>query len=387
MNRRVWQISGGRGPERRFPMLDALRGMAVLAVVLLHAAQECGANANASYGMVTTQLRVGVTLFFLLSGFLLYRPYALALARFDARPSLGGYAVRRMLRIVPAYWVALTVLAVWPGLPGVFTRDAWIYYGFAQSYRNSWALAGIAPAWSLSVEVAFYTLLPLLGELLRRVATSRGPDERRSLQLRALALLGVASLALRGVGHGLGNAHLQTMIFTHFLWFALGMSVAVWSVETEVSGLQSRAARFVERNSGVCWLVAAAAYAVLCAAPIFPRAWAPGQTAWSVTTEHVLYACVALALLLPAVFGDRGNGWPRRVLASPTLRWFGLISYSLFLWHYPLLSALAARGASQWLPGWPLLSLCLVSLPPILAISWLSYAWIERPMLRWGRPE
>jgi peptidoglycan/LPS O-acetylase OafA/YrhL len=67
-------------------------------------------------------------------------------------PSLVRYAQRRVLRIVPAYWLALTVLALWPGLEGVFTSESWVYYGFVQSFRVDWIFRGLAPAWSLSVE-------------------------------------------------------------------------------------------------------------------------------------------------------------------------------------------------------------------------------------------
>jgi peptidoglycan/LPS O-acetylase OafA/YrhL len=85
-------------------------------------------------GDYTARLDIGVTVFFLISGFLLYRPFVLA--RFhEAQPVRGrDFARRRLLRIVPAYWLALTVLAIYPGLVGIWTHDWWIYYGFLQIY-------------------------------------------------------------------------------------------------------------------------------------------------------------------------------------------------------------------------------------------------------------
>ena len=53
--------------------------------------------------------------------------------------------------------------------------------------------------------------------------------------------------------------------------------------------------------------------------------------------EHVLYALCCVLLLLPAIFGDARGGWPRRLLATPALAWFGLVSYGVFLYHAPLL--------------------------------------------------
>ena len=70
---------------------------------------------------LTFQLKDGVTLFFVISGFLLYRPFVAARAAARTGPAPGKYARRRVLRIVPGYWVALTVLALVFGLPHVFS--------------------------------------------------------------------------------------------------------------------------------------------------------------------------------------------------------------------------------------------------------------------------
>jgi peptidoglycan/LPS O-acetylase OafA/YrhL len=68
------------------------------------------------------------------------------------RPRLSAYASRRFLRIVPAYWVALTVVAIWIGLPDVFTWSGVpIYYGFGQVYDQMRSLGGLPQAWSLCV--------------------------------------------------------------------------------------------------------------------------------------------------------------------------------------------------------------------------------------------
>ncbi len=123
------------GTRRHFELFDSLRGIAVLSVLAFHIGAASLANATARYGVYTSQLLLGVTIFFLISGFLLYRPYAMAQFAGAQTPATGIYARRRFLRIVPAYWAALTLLAVWPGLEGVFTGDWWVYYGLFQSYR------------------------------------------------------------------------------------------------------------------------------------------------------------------------------------------------------------------------------------------------------------
>src|SRR3954466_7787357 len=97
----------------------------------------------------------------------------------------------RALRIVPAYWLALTVLALAPGLPDVFTGRWWVYYGLLQAYDPSWFDKGIVNAWSLSTEVAFYALLPVYAWVAPRVA--RGVRT----ELALLALLAGASMVAR----------------------------------------------------------------------------------------------------------------------------------------------------------------------------------------------
>ena len=125
-------------PDGRHPPLDGLRALAAIAVLLTHAAIYSGlAAAGGDTGRVAQRLEVGVAVFFVISGFVLYRPFLLA--RLDARelPRVGRYAGRRALRIVPAYWLALTVAAIALSLPGVFSLSGIVtYYGFGQIYAT-----------------------------------------------------------------------------------------------------------------------------------------------------------------------------------------------------------------------------------------------------------
>ncbi|HWH92968.1 MAG TPA: acyltransferase family protein, partial [Baekduia sp.] len=117
----------------RFPAVDGLRAVAVLAVVVTHTAFISGFNGHGFLGEITARLDSGVALFFVISGFLLYRPFVAGRYRGERGPKVTHYARRRVLRIVPAYWLALTVLAIWPGLAFVFTDKWWIFYGFLQN--------------------------------------------------------------------------------------------------------------------------------------------------------------------------------------------------------------------------------------------------------------
>jgi peptidoglycan/LPS O-acetylase OafA/YrhL len=183
------------GSAGRSQAIDVLRALAALSVLAMHVGHASGANVAAPYGAFTSHLNVGVTLFFLITGFLLYRPWAAAFLAGRAGPSLASYARRRILRIVPAYWFALTVLATWPGLKGVFTEDWWVYYGFAQSYRVDWTFSGLQPAWSLSVEMHYYALLPVYAGAVSLVGRGRG----RRVRL-GIAAGGLVVLAATGMG-------------------------------------------------------------------------------------------------------------------------------------------------------------------------------------------
>jgi peptidoglycan/LPS O-acetylase OafA/YrhL len=95
-----------------------------------------------------------------------------------------------------------------------------------------------------------------------------------------------------------------------------------------------------------------------------------------VVGEHLLYAGVALGLLLPAVFGDRAGGWPRRVLANRWLAALGLISYGVFLWHLTIAIKLSGEGIDGFVP------LTLLTAATAIPIAALSYVLLERPLLR-----
>src|SRR5439155_14852002 len=138
-------------------------------------------------------LQSGVTLFFVLSGFLLYRPFAQAALNGTARPSIRRYLRNRALRILPAYWTVLLV-SVGAGATVVAATESGNLVGrlgpgqlsasllLVQSYRPSTIFTGLQPAWSLCVEAAFYVLLPL-------AALAASARRRRSVWLPPALLL------------------------------------------------------------------------------------------------------------------------------------------------------------------------------------------------------
>src|SRR4051812_17571964 len=177
----------------RFPLFDSLRAIAALCIFGTHAYAILLFSDSSPLRQYAARLDVGVPIFFAISGFLLYRPFVKARLDGDAVPPTGAYAWRRLLRIGPAYWVALTVIALATSLPLVFTlADGPLLYGFGQVYKPGLAIGGLTQAWSLCVEAAFYLFLPLYALAMRSL-----PIRTREGRFRA-ELAGVAVLVVAG---------------------------------------------------------------------------------------------------------------------------------------------------------------------------------------------
>ena len=348
--------------RERLPYVDSLRAIAALSVLGFHAAFVLDEVGGAGLGPWLAELDVGVVLFFAISGFLLYRPFVVARLEGAPLPSLRDYARRRVLRIVPAYWVVLTVIVVTVGREGVFTAEGIpTYYGFLQSLRPETVTGGIAQAWTLGVELSFYAVLPLLALAARRLGS----------EWALLAALFAGSVAFKAVAAAIadpdGPAYLPLLISlpAQLDHFVVGMALAVVS-----AGGGGEAERLVERAPWLPWLGAAAAFALLGA-----DLGAGGAVARELT-DHALQSVVALGLLLPAVLGAaRGGGWVRRLLGRPELAWAGMVSYGVYLWHLDVLRELDASG----LPGPAVVALGLALSLGLGAASWYG---IERRFVR-----
>ena len=349
----------------RFPGIDSVRAIAALSVLAYHLAIHLRLVGEGGLSPYAVQLNIGVAIFFVISGFVLYRPFAAARARGGPLPPTLPYAVRRVLRIVPAYWVALTIVALVLGLSEVFTpRGLVTYYGFLQIYQKETIIGGIGPAWTLCIEVTFYAALPLWARLVRRVG---GPFVRSELLL--LAALAAASVAWKALvlyvvpADTPGWLPAQVSLPAFADHFAIGMALAVASV----AGVQRLGV-----PSWAPWLLAAAAFALLSGG--VPGQGFEAQSLW----RHELRGLIGALVLLPAIWGA---GAVPALLRHPWLRWLGTISYGVYLWQLPVILELQQRG---WMasPGRGALAVAAVALT--VAIAAASWYGLERPVLRAG---
>ncbi len=365
----------------RFPHVDGLRAIAALSVLVYHTAYSAGAT-GAWYGRAVGRLEIGVALFFAISGFLLYRPFFAAHYAGAPRIRTRDYLRRRVLRIVPAYWLALTVLAIYPGLLGVFTGDWWIYYGFGQIYQLTTFVNGIPQAWTLCVEVTFYLALPFYALALRGLCHGRSRRAVVTIELSALALLALASLVFRTLAIASGPTVVFAWLPGMFGWFAPGMALAVISVVLKERGRPWAPMAAVARHPGLVWLAAGVAFAALALTVSAPLPTGTIYTEGESFRLYVLSALVAILVLLPAVAGAEQGGWPRRLLMLPWLVWLGLISYGIFLWHHTLMSWLVGQDVMDWAPGSGFMVLTVLTLALAVVCAAGSYYLVERPLLR-----
>jgi peptidoglycan/LPS O-acetylase OafA/YrhL len=367
----------------RFPLFDSLRALAALSVFGTHAYFVLEANRAGPLRAYATRLDVGVYIFFVISGFLLYRPFVRArLGRQPRAPETKVYAWRRFLRIGPTYWVALTIVTIWLRMGNVIepANAPWIYL-FGQVYQPDLAIAGLPQAWSLCVEAAFYLFLPLYALALRKLPLE-SEDARFRAELAGLALLvvagfGFSALAVENgaVAGGFEHFPLHLTLPCYLMVFAVGMWLALMSVRYEGRGMP-RALRPLDRFPGIAWALAIVAFWA-----VSTQIGIDGHPGEQITTAQylgraALYAVVAFGVVVPAVFGDQTRGLVRRVLANRVLLFVGLVSYSLFLYHVAVVIQV-----DRWnLPAGPLVALVLS-----IAVAAASYYAVERPALKLKR--
>jgi peptidoglycan/LPS O-acetylase OafA/YrhL len=374
--------------------IEALRAIAVTWVVLFHYLVVREAHpvadpwnawvaASTAANAIVRNGPLGVELFFLITGFLLVLPWARHASEGGARPRIRDFYVRRIRRIVPAYYVhlALLFLVFLPLLQGL--HHAWANRGLVAfnavahsaflHYTTPLSSASLSlngALWSLTLEAQFYLLLPLLAPLFVRaplacsVALFAVAGLWRRLALDDLDGLVALQMAI-GSRWDVTEAAVRHLLLTqlpgYLGHFAAGMAIGwMW---------WRRRDRLVSRDEALAWLLALAA-----GLGAMYWAYALGGGAVLGRTGFWLVSIAGLsALMLASV---RGGPAMALLLAHRPVLFVGRTSYSIYLYHVPILLAWNRFGileASLW-------SLPLY-LAAVLAAGWLSYTLVERPFL------
>ena len=230
---------------RHLGALDGIRGLAAVAVVVTHVGFQSGASFRGMPGAFAARAEIGVAIFFVLSGFLLYRPFAAAHASSGSTPAVGSFLWKRALRIFPAYVVVLAVvLLVSAGGEPVCAWSA-PTCSCCRPTRPASCSPSWLECWTLSTEVAWYLFLPVLGAvLLRRPAAGRSTFTLWSSAVCALLVAVSIGYAVVVRGGGVLDPFMSGYWLPHYLgWFALGVAMAVLHVRREQSARPQMAIR------------------------------------------------------------------------------------------------------------------------------------------------
>ena len=377
------------GP-REIRSLDGLRAVAALSIVLFHVMlflqleyQPWSQAINHGW----YYLSAGVHLFFVLSGFLLFLPYVRALLDGAPLPSARRFYRRRALRILPAYLVCLAAMVALVyvvrqrpfSVGDVATHAVLIHDAFPQYNRDY-----DGPFWTMAVEVQFYLLLPLMALVVARVCRGRRSPWRIAggillliavaLTIRLVDTQIMASLPVnsRFADSPQGIFVLATMGMQgkYLGVFAVGMICALLYVLTvERRMLPARRVR----QLGLVMLAGALA----CIAIAIPNVDLAGLIASPGAQRGADAICYPLlvglgfgGLVLAILWCGR---WIRLPFEFAPVRMVGLFSYSLYLWHLPII-----HGDVPVFQGVSL----LVVIPVAFLVAYLSYQFVERPFLK-----
>ncbi|GAA4570520.1 acyltransferase family protein [Planotetraspora kaengkrachanensis] len=371
--------------------LDGLRAVAAFGVLLFHVSIETGTALREGFiGGILARGEVGVPIFFTLSGLLLYRPWARSVLEGSPDPDTRTYLWKRLLRIMPAYWLVVVVaLLLWAD---GHRSDLWTWTEMLLLLHNydidHWWYGlgpqGLGQMWSLSVEVAFYLTLPIMAAALRAFATRGGaPVDVRAKRL----LIGLAAFGALSYVYTVFEFHpdyrpwMNIWLPRSWTFFVPGMMLAVvaaWA-RTGAEGPQ-RFSRAVHSSTGSLWLVAGLAY-VIAATPVTGARFVGIDGMWAGLVEQALYTTVAFCLVAPAALQPDRGGLAGSVLGGRVMSYLGRVSYSVFLWQFVVLYLWRDfTGQKTWTGDLVLNFVPVAGLTLLLAH--LTYRYVEEPARR-----
>jgi peptidoglycan/LPS O-acetylase OafA/YrhL len=352
----------------RVASLTGIRAVAALLVMATHAAYTTGKYTHGYVGLVYSRMEIGVPIFFVLSGFLLFGPWVRAMAQDRPPPSVARYAWHRVRRIMPAYVITVVVAYIvyhfrtagpnpghdWTGL----FRNLTLTQVYTDNYLYSYLHQGLTQMWSLAVEIAFYIVLPLLTYLLLAVLCRRRWQPRLLLAgLAALSLITPAWLVLVHTTDWLPDGA-KLWLPTYFAWFIGGMMLAV----LQVMGQRTYAA--------VCLPLALICYLIV-STPIGGEPTTSPTKLWEALAKAVFYGVIATLMVAPLALGNRGPyAW---VLASRPMVWLGEISYEIFLIHLIVMEVAMVEVLHWRVYTGNMATLFVVTLVMTVPLAWLLH--------------
>ena len=372
--RNLWPESGAANP---IPAVDGLRALAVLLVMFFHSWH----NQPGMFSSLADQdqhpiwyARTGLNLFFVLSGFLLFLPYAKWMQ--EARqPSARLFYRRRVLRIGPAYWACLAILLLTAPITAASLADGLIHTVFIFNLVPASVFSINGVFWTMAVEVQFYAILPLLGWGAYRVSQRWGMISAATIVVAVSMLVSLASgLLERGVDPNHDQLLVTGLVGQRSMSFYLcvfGAGMATSILYTWLGGQKHGALALSPGRSRLAAVAAIMAMIVALVLALRPNLF--HLTAGRNAIYGYLYAVLVFGVLL-------GSPALRKVFEMPAIRFVGLISYSLYLWHTIVLGAFVP-GLGQFSPALRVLIAFGLLAVSAIPVAYVSYMLAERPFL------
>lgn len=376
--------------SHRNPGLDAVRVFATFLIVVFHVSEsfECGFMGRhpAGWGPILSRLDIGVPIFFVLSGFLVGRPFVADFLAGCHPTGIGRFYWRRSVRIFPAYWLALAVSAALGAISIPDVRTFAVNTLLIQTFSMRTLLSGLSQSWTLSIEMAFYLVLPPFFVVL--LATARKIDGRWRARLIVSTLLVVVvfTYAFQILRWKLSEESFYTSVATLYLHadsLALGVLCAVL---TEIQSKNRMCERLVRTVSRYCLPFFASSLGLWflttrIGSPTVPFARvSPGVT----ILLHFLSTASSLLLVLPFCVASPRSRLMRWTTAK-TIGWLASVSYGVYLWHNFFSSRkISGRFVPCSSGGGALLQRLAFVVPVSIALGALSFHVIERPAMKWA---
>ncbi|MDT5128716.1 MAG: hypothetical protein QOH54_4360 [Mycobacterium sp.] len=363
-------------PAGRVDSLTGIRAVAAILVVLTHAAYTTGRYTHGYAGLIYSRMEIGVPIFFVLSGFLLFSPWVRASAAASREsstegkdgPSVRRYAWHRVRRIMPAYLV--TVLAAYllyhfrtagpnPGHTwlGLF-RNLTFTQIYTDDYLFSYLHQGLTQMWSLAVEVAFYVALPAMAWILLVVLCRRQwRPMLLMIGLTVLACITPAWLVLVHTTDWLPDGA-RLWLPTYLAWFVGGMMLAA----LRETGVRAYALVCVPLAI-VCYLIAST-----------PIAGAPTTSPSELReglAKAAFYAVIATLAVAPLALGNQG--WYAQAMASRPMVFLGEISYEIFLIHLVMMELVMVEILHFHIYTGSMVWLFVVTMLVTIPLAWLLH--------------
>ncbi len=373
---------------RVLPQLDALRGVAILAVFVQHLGDrymrflDARAEAALPAAIAPWVLTVlhhawwGVDLFFVLSGFSLAQGYLRAFQLGRAEPA-RRFLVRRAARIFPGYLVALAIVVATH--PALFARDGIgaslaAHLALLQGYVTPGGIVIIGATWSLTTEAHFYLVMPLLARPL--LARDAARPARRALVAAIVCAIAWASrdalhraILEPGVRTAIFEVTQRRLVTSRLDQFVLGASAAAAHAAILDGRLAARATRLAPLALALSIAALVGCFRVEGALLLEPGGSWPYAPMSIATASIVLSACLC-------------EGRARAIVAPAPLRAIGVVSYGVFLYHQLALGVVGYHLVGESARTLALNGLFGLALAAAMGLaSWLV---VERPALRWA---